>query len=70
MNNGHYVSYPSSVGYAATFPPRGRLKLDLRHKRANAVCPYLVTLKRYAHPARVILEWRTAALQILRYARE
>ena len=29
---------------------------------------YIVTTKTL--PARVILEWRTAALQILRYARE
>ena len=44
MNNGHYVSYPSSVGYAATFPPRGRLKFSFASERANAVRPYLVTL--------------------------
>ena len=50
--------------------PRGRLKNSLASERTTDGCPYLVTLKGYAHLARVILEWRTAALQILRYARE
>ena len=41
MNNGHYVSYPSSVGYAATFPPRGRLKVRLASIRTvEDACPY------------------------------
>ena len=41
MNNGHYVSYPSSVGYADTFPPRGRLKIRFTSIRTvGGACPY------------------------------
>ena len=49
--------------------PRGRLKISFASERATNGRPYyIVTTKTL--PARVILEWRTAALQILRYARE
>ena len=41
MNNGHYVSYPSSGSYAATFPPRGRLKNNLAPTRTvGDACAY------------------------------
>ena len=47
MNNGHYVSYPSSVGYADTFPPRGRLENSLASiKTVGDACPYKRLIKK------------------------
>ena len=50
--------------------PQGEgLRLALRHGRTTNGRPYYIVTTKIL-PARVILEWRTAALQILRYARE